>query len=220
MKKRHLALCLVALVGAPAAALAGDKQAADKQAADPKAGKHRDGLPGRPGLPGRDGMPAHADMHDGGTPGMHEQGRDGGAPRRPGYKNAMRELYQDLKDGKLKKDELKGRLAQLQETLGERSKEHRQDIAKRWGATLARPPARNELEIHARRMAFLDRALVLSQGDSKPNKDQTIDRISKLIDKENARHDRAMARIQSQPTTATSTASAIPATSAAPGGNQ
>ena len=171
-------------------------------------------MPGRPGMPGHPG-PEHAGMRDGGAmPGAHDGERDGGTPGRRGYKNALRELYQDLKDGKLKKDELKAKLAQLQDTRNERRKEHREDIGKRWGATLALPPARDELKLHARRMAFLNRALVLSQGDTKPDKDKTIDRISKLIDKENARHDRAMARIQSQPAAAATAATTAPAPSA------
>jgi hypothetical protein len=240
MMNHHLfALCVVALSGAPAAAFADDKPIAAAKKSDEKPGKPHEGMPGHDGLPGRPGMPGHdgpkgrpetpdragaPGMRDGGaTPGTRNEDRDGGAPRRPGYKNALRELYQDLKDGKLKKEELKGKLAQLQDTRSERRKEHRQELGKRWGSTLALPPARNELELHARRMAFLDRALVLAQGDTKPDKDKTIDRISKLIDKENARHDRAMARIQAQPATATTTASsaaAPSATSVAAGGSK
>ena len=158
----------------------------------------------------------HGEMRDGGTmPGMHDEKRDGGAPGHHGYKNALHALYEDLKDGKLKKDELKAKLAQLQDTRGERRKEHREDIGKRWGATLALPHARDELQIHARRMAFLNRALVLAQADSKPDKDKTIDRISKLIEKENVRHDKAMAGIQSPPAAAATAAAIAPAPSAA-----
>jgi len=229
MKNHHLfVLGLVALLGAPVAALADDKPKAADKKSETKPGKPRDGMPGHdrmpghPGMPSIDGVPAHPGMpghpgmRDGGAmPGMREGERDGGAPGHHGYRNAIRELYQDLKDGKLKKDELKAKLAQLQDSRGERSKEHREDIGKRWGATLAKPPARDELKLHARRMAFLNRALVLSQGDAKPDKDKTIDRISKLIDKENARHDRAMARIQSQPAAATTAAATAPAPSAA-----
>ena len=85
----------------------------------------------------------------------------------------------------------------MKDTRSERRKEHREEIGKRWGGTLALPPARDELTLHARRMAFLNRALVLVQDDTKPDKQKTIDRITKLIDKENARHDQAMAHIQS-----------------------
>jgi len=224
MKNHHLfVLGLLALI-APAAALADDKPKPTDKKSETTPGKHHedmpgqrgmpghDGMPGRPGMPGHPGMPG---MHDGGAmPGMRGEDRDGGAPGHHGYRNALRELYQDLKDGKLKKDELKAKLAQLQDTRGERRKEHREEVGKRWGATLAKPPARDELKLHARRMAFLNRALVLAQGDTKPDKDKTIDRISKLVDKENARHDRAMARIQAQPAAAASAAPTAPALAA------
>ena len=181
----------------------------------------REGMPGHPGMPGHEGMPG---MRDGGAPpGMHDEERDGGAPGHHRYRNAVHELYQELKDGKLKKDELKAKLAQLKETRSERQKEHREEVGKRWGATLALPPARDELTLHARRMAFLNRALVLVQDDTKPDKQKTIDRISKLIEKENARHDQAMARIQAQPAaaaTAAPTAPAAPAASVPSGGSK
>jgi len=217
MRNHHLfALGLVALLGAPGAALAGDKPPAAEKKSELKPGKqHKDGMPGHEGMPEHPGRPGHEGM-----PGMHGGERDGGAPGHHGYQNAVRELYQALKDGKFKKEELKAKLAQLNDTRGERRKEHREELGKRWGATLATPPARNELEVHARRMAFLNRALVLSQGDTKPDKDKTIERISKLIDKENARHDRAMARLQSQPAAATTAAPVPSAANVASGGSQ
>jgi hypothetical protein len=212
MKNHHLlVLGLVALLGAPAVALADDKPKAAEKKSEMKPGKpHKDGMPGHDGMPDM-----HGTRNGGAMPGMHDQQRDGGAPGHHGHNNALRELYQDLKDGKLKKDELKARLAGLQDTRSERRREHREELAKRWGSTLAAPPARDELKLHARRMAFLDRALVLAQADTKPEKDKTIERISKLIDKENARHDRAMAGMHSQPAVAAPAAPPAPAASAA-----
>ncbi|HYQ27042.1 MAG TPA: collagen-like protein [Polyangiaceae bacterium] len=221
MKKRHLfVLGLAALMGVPEVAVADDKPPAAGRKAEDKPGKqHKPGMPGHdgmPGMPGHDGMPGHPGMRDGAAaPGVHAEERDGGAPGQRGYKNALRALYQDLKDGKLKKDELKAKLAQLQDTRGERRKEHREELGKRWGTTLAQAPAREELKTHARRMAFLNRALVLAQEDTKPDKDKTLERISQLIDKENARHDRAMTRLQSQPAGATTAAAPTPVPSTA-----
>ena len=221
MKNHHLfVLGLMALLGAPAVALADDKPPTADKKADTKPGKHpKDGMPGHDGMPGMPGMrgagAGHGDMRDGpGMPGMHDDDRDGGAPRPHGYKNAVHELFQDLSHGKIKKDELAAKLAQLNSTRDERRKEHREDVSKRWGATLAAPPARDELKLHARRMAWLNRALLLAQTDVKSDKPKTIERISKLIDKENERHDKAMARIQSQPAAAVS-AVPVPAPSAA-----
>jgi len=242
MKNHHLfVLGLVALIAAPAVALADTPPTADKKA-DAKPGKHpkdgmpdHDGMPGHDRMPGHDGMPGHmgmpgmrdggaghGEMRDGGAPrGMHDDDRDGGAPAHHGHKNAVRELFQDLKEGKIKKDELPAKLAQLNATRDVRRKEHREDVGNRWGATLARPPARDELKLHARRMAFLNRALVLAQTDTKPDKAKLIERITQLIDKEDARHDKAMARIASQPTTLASAAPAVPsAASEASGGSK
>jgi len=217
-------LGLVALIAAPAVALADDKPPTADKKAETKPDKHpkggmpgHDGMPGHKGMPGmREGAPGHGEMGDGrAMPGMHDGDRDGGAPPHHGYRNAVRELFQDLKEGKLKKkEELAAKLSELNATRDERRKEHREDVSKHWGATLALPPARDELKLHARRMAFLNRALVLAQTDTKPDKAKTLERISQLIDKENARHDKAMARIQSQPAAA-APAAAAPAVSAA-----
>src|SRR6188768_1050478 len=148
----------------------------------------------------REGKPAHAEHDAGAAP----SAPDGGPPGRGPYKDAVKELFQELKAGKLSKEELKQKLTQLHATTFERQKNHREDLGKRWGNTLAKAPARDELKVHARRMAFLNRALLLAQSDTAPNKEKTVERITKLIDKENARHDQAMTRIQSQPAQASS----------------
>ncbi|HYQ04463.1 MAG TPA: hypothetical protein VER96_37575 [Polyangiaceae bacterium] len=226
MKNRSFVPGLLLLISAAVPALADDRPPAGDKGSAPTPGKHHDGPPGHDGPkghddmkghehPGRPGSPEHPDMRDGGAPGMHHEDRDGGAPGHHGYKNAWRDLYQDLKDGKIKKEDLKAKVAQLQETRTERRKEHREDVGKRWGSTLAKPSARDELKLHARRMAMLNRALVLAQEDTKPDKDKTIDRISKLIDKENARHEKAMTHIQSEPAAAATAAASAPAPSAA-----
>jgi len=235
MKNHLLMLGLVLLSAVPGAVRADDKPAADKKS-DSKPGKHEhDGMPGGPGgmrrhegMPGmRDGGMGHGEMRDGGAmrgmhDDMHDDARDGGTPRHGAYKNAVNELFQELKAGKLKKDELKQKLSQLHDTLGERKKEHREELGKRWGAALAKPLARDELKVHARRMAFLNRALLLAQGDTKADKAQTTERITMLIEKENSRHDRAMARIQSQPATVASALPTVaaPAASGANGGSK
>jgi hypothetical protein len=145
-----------------------------------------------------------------GKPGA-EDGKPGG---HEGFRSAMRQLREDLKAGKVKKGDLKDKLAKMHESSSDRGKEHRQELAKRWGNALALPSAREELKHHARRMAFLDRALVLAETEAK-DKDKLTDRISKLIDKENERHERAMERLKSMPTPPGASAAA-PAASAPP----
>jgi hypothetical protein len=59
---------------------------------------------------------------------------------------------------------------------------------------------RTELTHHARRIAFLNRALFVAQTDAKvKDRDKLVTRIEKLLEKEHERHDRAMARLKSTP---------------------
>jgi hypothetical protein len=207
----------------------------------PEAGaaKQPDAKPGKPGdPPGKSGArpselfgkpdgkadPAAKGEH--GKPDAEAAGADKpGADGKPGhgnqgFRNAMRELHERLKTGKLKKEDLKAELAKLHDNAGERSKEHRQELGKRWGSALAMPAAREELKHHARRMAYLNRALLLAQTEVTKDKDKVIERITKLIDKENERHERKMEQLKSAPGTpaasAAATPSAAPAAAAAP----
>lgn len=235
-----LSAWLGALLFVPRAAQA-DNPPAHAHQADVTPGKPGDGKPGdgKPphGPPGMPGMPgAHGDgpgKAEGGMPDMHDgmPGRhgtaDGGAPELHAGMHgmhrlsAMRQLREDIKDGKLKKEDLKAQLDKLHQSAAERGKAHREDLLKRWGSALSAPSAQNELKLHARRMAFLDRALLVAQTDNKPNKDKMLERISKLIDKENQRHESAMARLAAEPPPAPGKpAVAAPATSASAGGAQ
>lgn len=129
----------------------------------------------------------------------------------PGKGRAMRALIDDLKSGKIKKGELKDHLGKLRGNAAERRAQHQGEVKARWGSMLAMPPVREELEHHARRMARLNRALLLAETEVTKDKDKLVERIQKLIDKEQERHDRAMARFKSSPTTP-----AAPAAAAAP----
>jgi len=133
----------------------------------------------------------------------------------PGH-HGMRELFDELKQGKLKKGELKERLGALKERREDRAKEHREELKARFGAALAAPSAREELEHHARRMAKLDRAMVLVETEVTKDKDKLKERIQKLMDKENARHERAMDRLKSSPTAPGASAAAAPGTPSSP----
>jgi hypothetical protein len=99
--------------------------------------------------------------------------------------------------------------------MNERRKEHREGLKKRWGATLAHPACRDELRHHARREAFLSRALFLAQTEVAPkDKDKLVERIQKLVEKENERHARAMERLKSAPPGASAAAPAAAPTAA------
>jgi hypothetical protein len=74
---------------------------------------------------------------------------------------------------------------------------------------------REELRHHARREAFLTRALFIAQTEPVKNKEKIIARIEKLIEREDERHAKAMERLKANPNAAAS-ASASAAPSAAP----
>ena len=223
-----LGACALGLALTPASARAEPPPGAAERHPDMKHGRpgehagRPDGMPG-----GHGGMPAGmAERGEHGKPGDddHKPG-DAGKPEGghgDRFRGAMRELHEEFKAGKLKKEDLKDKLAKLRETSGERGKQHRQELGKRWGGTLAQPSAVDELKHHARRMAFLDRAMLLAETDAK-DKAKLSERISKLIDKENARHESAMERLKSLPATPAASAggapSAAPAAAAAPAGS-
>jgi hypothetical protein len=218
--KKHQLLTLgawtLALSFAAGAALA-DKPAGDRP---PHA---KDGKPeGKPGdhlgKPDKDGMGPKGEHGKPEADGTGGKPGDGARPHAhgDGFRNAMSELREEMKAGKLTKEELKAKLAALHESAGDRGKAHRQELSKRWGGTLANPSAVEELKHHARRMAFLNRAMLLAQTEVKQDKDKLTDRISKLIDKENARHEQAMARLQAAPAPAAAAAAASAAPAAAP----
>lgn len=207
-----LGACALSLLLAPSAAHAADP---------PPPPKHPEGHQpeGKHGKPGELGEPGKGPKGEHGRPGA-DDGKPGEGPKpggRPGegFRGGLRQLHEEMKGGKLTKDELKARLDKLRESAGQRGKEHRQELSKRWGSTLALPPAREELKLHARRMAFLDRALVLAEAETK-NKDKLTARISKLIDQENERHERAMERLKSAPPAPSGASAPSAAPAAAP----
>jgi len=175
------------------AAAAPDKEKGDKEKGDKEKGDKEKGDKEK-------GDKEKGDKEHAGGPGHH----------------GMRELLDELKQGKLKKGELKERLGALKDRRDDRAKEHREELKARFGAALAAPSAREELEHHARRMAKLDRAMVLAETEVTKDKDKLKERIQKLMDKENARHERAMERLKSAPATPGGSAAAAPATPPAP----
>lgn len=152
-------------------------------------------LDGAKGAPG-DADAAHGKDHEKGD---KDKDDDKGKPGEAGRhgRGVMRELLAELKTGKLKKADVQARLAKLHEDRSDREKEHREELKQRWGATLSKPNVREELEHHARRTARLNRALVLVETEVTKDRDKLKDRIQKLMDQENARHDRAMERFKS-----------------------
>ena len=222
MRKQQLAAhaLLVALtVGLGAARAEGPAGPPPGKGKPADAGPHRPGADraehGKPGL-GKPPEPGKSDKPD--KPAKaddpHAAGSDG--PDKPdkaehGPGHGMRGLLGELKAGKLKKGDVKERLAKLSERRDERTREHREHLKQRFGSALGMPAAREELEHHARRTARLDRALLLCETENVKDKEKLKERIQKLIDKENARHEQAMARLKSMPTTPAASAAAAAA---------
>jgi hypothetical protein len=161
-------------------------------------------MPGNRGAEGKSGKnnetPRSADTKpaDGGDSPGKGMGMGMG---RGGFRSEMRAIREGIKDGSIKKEEIKSRLEKLRETQSERRKRHQELVHQRWGSSLlATSQAKQELREHARRSALLERALLLAQTETKlPDRAKVIERIEKLIEREDARHDRVMTQMKSTP---------------------
>jgi hypothetical protein len=224
MKLHHILAIGVAFGLAPTAARADKPASPPGKPTDAKPDEHRHGKPGDEAKDGKGDKGEKLGKGDASDKGGH--GKPGDKTDEPGskgkpdganpgdFKRAWRELHAELKSGKLKKDELKAKLAKLQDTSAERAQEHRRELGERWGRALTSPAVHEELKHHARRVAFLNRALVLAQSEEKDQAKRT-ERITKLLDKENERHERAMERFKGSAAPAASGLGASVAASAA-----
>lgn len=230
MRKQRLIACNAVLVGivaalaAQAAPDAADPHGHGKPDAAGRPGKAADaaGHPGKSragekdtGKPDSAAVAAGADVKAAANEGSDKTkagAKDGAeSPRGAalGRRGALRELFEELKQGKLKKADVKERLGKLRESAAERRQQHQRELKERWGVALAVPSVREELQHHARRMARLNRALLVAETELTKDKDKLVERIQKLIDKEQTRHERAMDRVKSgTPASAVSAAAA------------
>lgn len=220
MRKQRLIACGVVLIGAVTVGTA------VAQGGPPGAGSAAPGKPPHAGKPDDKGKDAPGKAHE--DHGKPDKDKDKDKPEAASEKaggphgkgRAMRALLDDLKAGKIKKGELKEHLGKLRGNVAERRAQHQSELKARWGAALAMPSARQELEHHARRMARLNRALLLAETEVTKDKDKLVERIQKLIDKEQERHERAMARVKSMPSTPAASAAPAPSAATALGGEK
>ncbi len=70
-----------------------------------------------------------------------------------------------------------------------------EQIKKRWGDLHEKPAARNELRVHAWRMARLARMRELAENEGKV---KLVAKIDSLVEKERDRHDKKMDQIDAQ----------------------
>jgi hypothetical protein len=113
------------------------------------------------------------------------------------FHGALRQLRDEIKEGKVKKDEVKTRLMDLAKDRDARRQAHREAIRARWGQKLSNKDALQEVRQHERRMALLNRIALLAETEkSGQAQAKVLERVDKLIELENARHDKAMAKLQ------------------------
>ncbi len=92
---------------------------------------------------------------------------------------------------------LRARWKKLRETRKERRKERRAKIKEKWGEdALKRPAVRAALRVHARRKARLHRIRALAKA---ADKTAIVERVDKLIAKEDKRHNKHMEVLKAQP---------------------
>lgn len=131
---------------------------------------------------------------------------------------SLSELAEAVRRGVVRPDEIRTRLGELAATRSARRDARLAELKARHGAdTLEDPGFREELRIHARRMAFLHRAQIVAAADlAEPKRAQTLARIHALTGKEERRHDARLAalrsRIPKQGVAAASASAAAPAT--------
>ena len=150
------------------------------------------------GKPGEPGTPAEAIADKGKPEDPNAKGQAIAAEHRAAGRghSELRALRDELKAGKVKKEELEARLTKLRDTNRERQENHRAALKARWGENLAKAEAQQELKLHERRMARLNRILLLAQTEKKgKDAEKLSERIEKLVDQENARHEKRMAQI-------------------------
>jgi hypothetical protein len=129
-------------------------------------------------------------------PGLADKAEDRGPRGR--LHSDVRELREEIKAGKLKKPDVEARLAKLRETLKDRIDKRRAAVKARWGEQLKKPETLTELALHGKRMAKLNRLLLLAQTErTGKDADKLTERVEKLIELETARHEKRMSQISS-----------------------
>lgn len=141
---------------------------------------------------------------------------DGGAKspeNNPHYASGYWSIGEDYYRGISTKEEMQARVAKMHENRNERRKEHLNGLLLKWGArVLARPGAREELQIHARREAYTARALFLAHTEpSVKNRAELIARLEDLIEYEAGRNADALRALGSAPPAASNSGPPAPA---------
>ena len=107
-------------------------------------------------------------------------------------REAKKELNEEARE---ERKELREALNKLRETRAERRKELRTELRQKYGANLQNAALREELRTHASRLARLNQIKRIADAEEK---DKLEDRAEKLIERENARHEKQIAKLVAQ----------------------
>ncbi len=165
------------MVGAAVLALAG---AANAQPDKPDKPEKPD-KPGRPEIAGSATMRPHP------------------VPSGSGFHGGQAEIAEAFRKHRPSPEELKSAMTAARENAKARREARMLEVRQRYGAdALARREVFEELRVHARRMAFLNRAkLVATTELEEPKRAKALARIDKLTAIEQARHDARIAKLRS-----------------------
>jgi hypothetical protein len=106
-------------------------------------------------------------------------------------------LRDEFKAGKISKEDFKAKVAKLHDSIAERRKIEAARNKQEWGELVERTEVHTEMQDHARRIAYLDRALVVAETEVKDAEQaKLVARINALRDKENARHQAALEKFR------------------------
>ncbi len=144
-------------------------------------------------------------------------GRGPGEHGGPRFHMMTPEMRQKLRDKKFDPEQFKKQVAEWKESREKRREEQRQALIARWGAAVNKPTVADELRLHAKRLARLQRFEELiateKQGDVRT---RMLDRVQKMREKEEQRHESAMQRLGNQAAAPSNSAVAPAATAPSP----
>ncbi len=123
-----------------------------------------------------------------------DQGTEPMSPDNPHYASGYLAIGEDYYEGRSSKAELEARVAEMHRNGASRRKDHAEGLKELWGGrVLNHAGAREDLRLHARREAYLYRALFLAHTDpSVKDRKSLVDRIQGIIDREDQRHENVM----------------------------
>lgn len=141
-------------------------------------------------------------------PGAHE--------RHERARTLSNEVAEQLRNGNPNPEELKRKLEGLRLLRNERRHDQRAFLRQRWGNTVDKPDVKQELELHARRLARLQRLeVVVATERTGDQRKRLIARIERMRALENKRHETAMTKLvpegASPPQGSASAPAALPA---------